>query len=295
MSVTVTEIYDGIRLHYQNGVGGVTRRFLIQGLVASNNPSDLFAGTISAQGIPQYRDPHPTINGLFASSFDGAPFIDQSGSTSKTAVLLEVGYSTPTFLPMGGVRIEVGGSNSQYILNRWPNGPQKGLPILVGYATYGGASFPQQIPPSYTTNNATNNSSGAQFDTAEIPIESPNAILRFTRTETAFPMTAFATYRRKISNAPWLGFDPFTVVCRNIEAVNMVGMGLIAQSYWQVTYEFEVAESPDYWVHVEFFKDIHTGKPIAGVNILDKTNNGYTLVVPYVDADFNGLKLPKLV
>jgi hypothetical protein len=286
---TVTKVYDALQLHYQNGVGGISQQYVIEGLSATNDPADLLQAGVAASGI-SYTQAHPTIAGLYAATFDARPYIDQEGSTSRTAIRLIVGYSTPTFLPLGGVRVELSGSNSQFILNRWPDGAQKGQPILIGYNPDLTRTFPSQNNASIVKQGIeSGTTNGDKFDTAEISIESPNAILILTRTEFAFPKQNFF-YRRKLNKNAFLGFDPNTVLLRDVRAVNMVGAGTIIPTYYVVTYVFEITENSDQWVRVEFFRDQFTGKPIQGINILDGSNNGYGLVVPYLTADFGGLK-----
>lgn len=288
---TVTKLYDGLRLHYQNGVGGVSQQYLIEGLSATNDPADIINQAVNACGV-SYTQPHPTLNGLYASTFDAKPTIDAAGSVSRTSVVLEIGYASPTYLPLGGVRVEVSGSNSQIILNRWPSGDFKGEPILVGYNPDRTRIFPDQNDPSLVVQGLTGQlpTNGDVFDSAEIPIESPNAILILTRTEFQFPKQGFLQRRTLNANA-WLGFDPYTVLLRDVRAVNMVGAGTIIPTYYVVSYYFEVVPDASQWVKVQLFRDEHTGKPIP-CNLSDGTNNGYAFVVPYTTSDFNGLKFP---
>lgn len=300
---TVTKIFDGLSLHFQNGIGGIVQRYQIEGLTASNDPADLLNNGIAASNI-FYTMPHPTISGIFAATFDAKPLVEEGGSVSRTSCLLEVGYSTPTFLPLGGVKVEISGSNSQELLNRWPGGPLQGQPILVGFNPDRTFQAPvnnaAQIDPAAVIayQNAISNGSGGSsyipprwaFDSVEIPIESPNLILTLTRTEFKFPK-ANLLYRRTLNSNAWLGFDPLTVLCRQISAQNIIGAGTIAPSYYVVQYTFEIVDDPVRWQRTEIFRDEHTGKNIV-VDINSDTFNGYTTVIPYRAADFNGMKFP---
>lgn len=287
--------YNGLRFNFQGGVGAITEEYVVENIDYTQfiDPADIFTYALNAIGV-SYTNPHPTISGLFANTFDGRLTIPQRESASRGNCTMTVGWATPSFVPFGGVKVEITGSNAQTILNRWPNGPMKGQAILVGYDTKSKQfadlrSFPDQIDPSTV---AAGKKSGFAYDTVEIPIEAPNAILSLSRTLFAFPKLDFEM-RGHLNSKKWLGFDPYTVLYRNMYVENMVGAGTIIPTYWNEKCVFEVAPDPSYWIDVEFFRDEHTGKLIVGTNIADGRNNGYVKVNPYGDAvDLNAMKFP---
>lgn len=301
---SVLKIYDGLSLDYSLGMGGHVQRQLVYDLdyTVFRDPADLLYAAVSAGGV-SYQSAHPTVNGIYAARFRAYPFIDRRGSVSRGAAFVEYGYSTPSFIPFGGVKIELKGANTQYVLNRWPDGPQKGDSILVFYNPDKDITPQIQLGYSNTQSNPIPSGvvksdlkgltkEGTLFDVAEIPMESNNAILVLTRTEFVFPM---ANYRlkNKLNSLPFLGFDPLTVCLRDVMSVNMVGAGTIIPSYNIVSYIFEIVDDPMKWLNVEFFKDRFTGGPVMGTNILDGTQNGYTIVNRWgTPVDFNQLKPP---
>lgn len=290
MSGILTKTYNGLKLSYQNGVGGVTQQYQVDNLtIPTDDPASLFQQALNVIGI-SYTSPHPSIAGLYAASFDAWLTVQKKESVSKASVTFEIGFKTPTFIPFGGVRVELSGSNSQTILNRWPNGPEKGSSILVAYNPDKTVAFADQISPTEWKRNASAGTlQGSLADTVEIPIESPNAILQFSRTEFVFPKANYSL-RKHLNSKSWLGFAPETVLFREMNAVNMVGVGTIIPDYWMCKYVFEVAPDPTYWAHIEFFRDRFTGKLLPNVDITDGTGNGYVVVNPYGDpVDLNQL------
>ena len=292
MSSSQYATYSGLRMNFQGGVGSITEEYVVAGIdyTSFNDPADIFTYAINTIGV-SYTSPHPTVSGLYANTFDGRLTIPDRESSSRGNATIVIGWSTPTFVPFGGVKVELSGSNSQIVLNRWPNGPQKGQPILVAYDRnhQSGETFADQISPADVQVGRV---LGVKFDSIEIPLEAPNAILSLSRTLFAFPQSDFLL-RGHLNSKKWLGFDPFTVLFRNMCAENMVGAGTIIPTYWNQRSVFEIAPDPSYWERVEFFRDEHTGKLIVGTDITDGSNNGYVIVDPYGDAvDFNAMKYP---
>jgi hypothetical protein len=292
MSSSTYATYSGLRMSFQGGVGSIIEEYVVPNIdyTAFGDPADIFTYALGALGIA-YTFPHPTVAGLYANTIDGRLTIPDRESASRGNATITVGWSTPSFVPIGGVKVELSGSNSQIVLNRWPNGPQKGQPILVAYDRnhQSGEVIPTQISPADVI---TAKALGVKFDSVEILLEAPNAILSLSRTLFAFPQADFLM-RGHLNSKKWLGFDPFTVLFRNMVAENMVGAGTIIPTYWNQRSVFEIAPDPTYWQRVEFFRDEHTGKLIVGTDIFDGSNNGYVIVDPYGDAvDFNAMKYP---
>lgn len=295
MSLTLLERFEGTGLEYNGGTGGVKRRFTLQGLaLAPTNPSDNYGLAVQSVGLPRYADPHPTIVDLYVSGFASGPLVEREGSSSKNDIYIDVNYSVPTASqPLGGVYREVYSSNGQIIVNRWAAGDQAGQPILVGYAPLTdnigpdpNVSFPGEIDPATVIGNdpAT---SGKYYDTASVPWDSPNVIVALARMEKS-AITPFK-YRRTVNSTAWQGFDAQTVLCREVRANFVFGIGFIP-NHFVIEYVFEAAPDPTYWVHAEIFRDWQTGRP-AIVDLLDGTNNGYTLVARG-QTDFNELGFP---
>lgn len=296
MSLTLLERFEGTGLEYNGGTGGVKRRFTLQGLAkAPTNPSDNYGLAVQSVGLPRYADPHPTIVDLYVSGFASGPLVDREGSSSKNDIYIDVNYSVPTASqPLGGVYCEVYSSNGQIIKNRWEAGDQAGQPILVGYKvnvdTNGAdpnTSFADQIDPAFAIANLDASVSGMSFDTASFPTESPNVIVALARMEKS-AITPLK-YRRTVNSTVWQGFDPLTVLCREVRASKVFGIGFVP-NHFVVEYIFEAAPDPTYWEHVEIYRDWQTGKA-AIVNLLDGTNNGYT-IVGKAQTDFNELAFP---
>jgi hypothetical protein len=292
----VTRTANNATFSFTGGTGGLTEEYMVEDVpvdLLNGYVGDVFELCVQNIGL-SYTSPHPSIGGLYVNGITGRLMNEGTPeSVSRTAARMLYEFRTPTFIPVGGVRVELGGSNAQTILNRWPNGPRKGQPILVAYNRGllgkggGGISkFDDQIDPASVISNTGN----TRYDTVEIPIEANNAILTLTRTEFAFPAKSYAMLHHR-NKKTWLGFAPETVKLRDFNAVNMVGAGTVIPSYWMCKYVFEIVDDPMYFLHVEFFRDEHTGKLIPGVDILSGSNNGYTIVDPQpgVSVDFNTL------
>lgn len=293
---TVIKIFEGLRFQFQNGVGGVTQRYGVKDLdpATYGDPMDMLDQAVGATEV-SYTDPHPTLAGVYAADFNAWPWINRNASTSKTAAIVEITFRTPSFIPFGGVKAELSGSNSQYVLNRWPNGPQKGQPILVGWNPDLTLDFPDQNDAALVQEHIlSKNTNGDKFDTVSIPIESPNAILILTRTEFTSPKKWYPN-RLKLNKTPFLGFDPGTVLLRDIKGSNQVGVGTYIPTYWTNSFIFEIVDDPIKWKEVAFFLDEHTGKPIEGINLAaspgNGVNNGWAVIQKYGDpVDFSILK-----
>ena len=287
--------------------GGFFRRvFSVEGMPVT--PDVLFQAIALVKNggySANIGDVHPQQAGLFAARYGGKPQGTQE-SPSRNNMYVFVTYYTPDVAATSNyTMIEVGGSNAQEIISVWQSGPIRGQPMVVGYQppqvltspgmtqgeTQPLANLPYPITPDDIAKGRNN---GQFFDTIQIPVESPNRIIRFTRREPQCPV--YAQYHRRINSTPFLGFPAGTVLCRNIEGKNIVGGGIVAPSEYIVVYTFEYNPQPYGWLHFEFFIDHNTGKPEAGVDVLGNhgKNNGYTIVQPYDSADFNGLKLPNL-
>lgn len=302
MSVTVTEIFDGTFVDIDNTNGSAARCFLVQG-VAAGAPNDMQQAAFIACGLP-YNAPHPTIGGLYVKGFRAVPVGDQTGPTcSRTDFRVLVKYQNNDFTPaLGAVKVEIFGSEGTEIMNRWPAGTRlQGQAIYIAYFAGSGSPLTPisaQVDPAGVDFNPTTNG-GVYYDTVELPIESQNTILRFTRRETGSPLLKSRQFRRTVNATAWQGFPPLSVKCRSIDASNVIGVGnVIAANLYDVTYVFEHNASGQNpynlgpWARVELYREPHTGKPPPGINILDGSYNGYTVVLPYAPQDFNALSLP---
>jgi hypothetical protein len=318
MGLVCTEIMEGTGAGYLLGEGRTKRYFTFQGvnpllsadnlaaLVSSVPPGSItIAGGIPPQTFPAFAAPHPTIQGMYAAGFDGEPWPAKQASTARNSARICVTYMTPSSgHPLGDVYVELRGSNGQMIFNRWaktsanPTDVQ-GQPILVAWSPFSPPhpAIPPQIPPAFAKAAVQIGSTptGMQFDMAEIPGETPNAVLYLTRMEpTSVVANQNFPYRRSLNSTAWQGFEAHTVFLRDIVDRKVFGFGQWAQPHYIATYEFEIAPDPTLWTDVVFFRDVNTGKPVIGTDITDGTNNGYTLVDLYPSLDFNDLNFPAI-
>lgn len=289
--ITITpDVIFGSEASYDLTGAEVPRVFLVEGLTSS---MDIHLRAIAAVQQGGYNagiyQAHPTQKNLFVSGYKTNIVGDQR-SPSRTQIYVTVIYKTPdASLTAGYTQIEILSANGQDVLNTWPSGTQKGQPILVGYAT-GGDSFQAQIDPS-SVNPDSDQIAGKFYDTVRIPWPSRNTIFRFTRLETGPPI-AQQSFRSTVNQNAWNGYPANSVLCRAVDGVNIVGGGLIAPGMFRTLYELEYTPKPGGWTRVEFFRDVHTGKPPPDV-VIDGSYNGYTIVTP-PQMDFAGLKLPPL-
>lgn len=298
MAAKLTPIFEGSSFSLMFGESMHQEYFTMEGITPVLTQGELAAAPVLVAGLPPMFSAHVSIRGLYVSGYSGTPLSQTAGSTSRTNNRVCVHYGRPSLEhPLGGTIPELRGSNGEIILNRWPYGDLKGEPILVGWqdpsirATVP-VTFPDQIAPGFAAASLPQyggtNPLGEYFDSVEVPTENPNILLSLTRTEQTTAIVGDFAYRRGINTTDWFGFQPNTVVCRDIIARKIFAAGLIPDHY-VVSYLFEIAPDPSYWFRCEFFRDWQTGRPVVGIDVTDGTNNGYTFILPWTPVDFNSL------
>ena len=289
----ITELLNGSRFRFDGGAGYTNRIFTVEGLSVSNlnNPSSIYSLIGSLGNLPQYTQAHDTLRNMYCSGVEAQPWPEEVTSVSKSGLKLIYDYCTPSMSrPLGTWCAELTGSNGQIIKNRWEFSPihnVSGKPIVVGYNPDGATSFPDAIDP---TTIIPQNPNGNRYDTFEFPRETPNYILTLARTSNS--ATADDVVKNNVNTSTWLGFDPYTVFCRDVQATQVFGCSWYRDHFIQ-RFVFEIAPDESYWEDIGFFLDEHTGKPVI-CDITDGTNNGY-VKVDRPDTDFGVLSVPTTV
>lgn len=297
MSITATEVAAGARMRYTPQGGQIIRRFAVEGL-DPRFPDNVTRAVAYLPGDAQYQQPHPTVIGFYCMGYEATP-MGNPESPNKSGAWVDVVYGTPDFLP-NSTLIEIGGVNGTRSLNKWSYGPLKGQPIFVGLNNNPDSTttFDSQIPVSYVLSNP-NGKNGIIFDTAEVPVMSNASVLIFTRRENNPPL--INAYRGHVNSDFWQGLRAGAWLCTQINARNIVSAGpVFPGGGYEVRYEFRTCEDLDLpdplfgHKRVEYFKDVHTGKPVIGIDPTDGSNDGYTVVAPYPPVAFSALGLPSV-
>ncbi len=310
---TVSEIARKTnRMRYTPQGGQLVRTFSVTDMDPTLSDNGVRAVSIVNGFDPstQYQAPHPTVVGFYCGGFE-TEMMGEDGSPNRGGSFVYVMYGTPDFIP-NAVQIEISGVTGTRTINYWPSGPQLGKQILIGLKTQDGALDnstpfadqidPASVPASGAVDTVISSIGGSsitsiRFDTATIPIISGGAVLSFTRREPNPPN--LARYRRMVNSRKFQGLDPGLWICYQITSRNLVSVSsLFPAGGYQTTYMFQTADDLGLpgaiagFTYVEYFKDKFTGKPMVGVNCLDGSNNGYVIVTPYGEIDFNELGLP---
>ncbi len=307
MAVEVSEIARTTnRMRYTPTGGQLVRTFAVVGMdrTLSDNGVRAISYVNGFDPSTQYQAPHPTVVGFYCGGFE-SEIMGNDQSPNLGGIIVYVMYGTPEFIP-NAVQIEIQGLTGTKEINFWPTGPLIGTQMLVG-AWFGdgvlipGKSFDNQIDPASAPEAGVHHVSGStlqtvQYDPISIPVLSGGLLLTYTRREGSPPNFNF---KRKVNSTAWNGLGPGLWLCYQISSRNLVSVStLFPAGGWQTTYIFQSADNLDLpaavagFKVVEFFKDTITGKPMVGADILDGTNNGYTIIDPYNSANFNSLGLP---
>jgi hypothetical protein len=213
MAVSVTpNIVAGSRLRYGPTGGAYVTVHDVWGLSASadNLVTAIGQGISARAGSRLRRTPSDHSGFLHGRSTSRSRFKTQAEQASRYFAFTEPpsGCRTPPTL-----RLSAATAPRRTALGHF--GPQKGNPIIIGYAPQGG-SFIYPLPPP-----GDNPPDGTYYNFALYEALSPNTILRITRRDAFGPMTLSRKYRRTVNSDTWLGGAPGTWLCRGIDGKNL--------------------------------------------------------------------------
>jgi hypothetical protein len=291
MAISIGIVASGSGLDFGTNGGTYILLYQVQGLDPTREDNEAIALTAvdasTGKRIPPYSQPHPTVAGYWVTGLRAYP-MGTPESPNLSGKYVQVTYGTSN-RGAPAVTIRITGSNGKKLIARWPDGPQKGKGIFVGYNPKG-EKFPDQIPPADPKLAAQAAAAVVQQFYSHVGAEvlSPNTILEFGRRETKSPLLKSQQFRRRTNSTPWQGGTPGTWLCRKLDGIATTLTGF-QPGFYDCAYAFEW--DPMGWAEYGLFKNLDTGATPQDVDITDGTNNGYTKI-EYPRADFNLLGLP---